>query len=307
VPAPRVGSTLPSPLACFWACKLGPTTRGLSGVHTRRRQCTFYLPARVFLQLLVMADRCAEWLGKGARVFVTIPRLPKADFRRSAVDLCEKHRIRPRSRCIPRFHLPLKGCPWRLVVSEGHLDHRWGTLVSAGHLRVGLPKRLRSGSRAYVEPLHKPGGGSLARPGELSELAYGGGQGHGLHREELYEGKSEHRHYSFWTSRPSRPTTTTPGNRVRAGKQRAKATSTDAMWRLASARTTPLWMEPDEHAAVAASAVLVKRYFVPKPPAPHSPPDSECTPRRHGSAGPPHSPGPITAGCTALRRGRWTA
>ena len=156
-----------------------------------------------------------EWLGKGARVFVTIPRLPEADFRRSAVDLCEKHRIRPRSRCIPRFHLPLKGCPWRLVVSEGHLDHRWGTLVSAGHLRVGLPKRLGSGSRAYVEPLHKPGGGSLARPGELSELAYGGGQGHGLHREELYEGKSEHRHYSFWTSRPSRPTTTTPGNKSR--------------------------------------------------------------------------------------------
>ena len=44
------------------------------------------------------------------------------------------------------------------------------------------------------------------------------------------------------------------------------------MWRLASARTTPLWMEPDEHAAVAASAVLVKRYFVPKPPAPRGPP-----------------------------------
>ena len=87
--------------------------------------------------------------------------------------------------------------------------------MSAGHLRVGLPKRLGSGSRAYVEPLHKPGGGSLARPGELSELAYGGGQGHGLHREELYEGKSEHRHYSFWTSRPSRPTTTTPGNKSR--------------------------------------------------------------------------------------------
>ena len=60
---------------------------------------------------------------------------------------------------------------------------------------------------------------------------------------------------------------------IRAGKQRAKATSTDAMWRLASARTTPLCMEPDEHAAVAASAVLVKRYFAPQPPAPPGPPN----------------------------------
>jgi len=64
--------------------------------------------------------------------------------------LRKMHRIRPRSRCIPRFHLPLKGYPWRLVVSEGHLDHRWGTLVSTGHLRVGLPKRFGSGSRASV-------------------------------------------------------------------------------------------------------------------------------------------------------------
>ena len=246
-----------------------------------------------------------EWLGKGARVFVTIPRLPKADFRRSAVDLCEKHRIRPRSRCIPRFHLPLKGCPWRLVVSEGHLDHRWGTLVSAGHLRVGLPKRLGSGSRASVEPLHKPGGGSLARPGELSELAYGGGRATGCIGRSYTRAKASTAtiHFGLLAHRDL----LLLHLEIRAGKQRAKATSTDAMWRLASARTTPLWMEPDEHAAVAASAVLVKRYFVPKPPAPHSPPDSECTPRRHGSAGPPHSPGPTPCRCTTLRRGRWTA
>ena len=64
--------------------------------------------------------------------------------------LRKMHRIRPRSRCIPRFHLPLQGCPWRLVVSEGHLDHRWGSLVSTGHLRVGLPKRFGSGSGASV-------------------------------------------------------------------------------------------------------------------------------------------------------------
>jgi hypothetical protein len=38
VPAPRVSSTLPCPLACFCVCNLGPTTRGLSGVHTSRRQ-----------------------------------------------------------------------------------------------------------------------------------------------------------------------------------------------------------------------------------------------------------------------------
>ena len=68
--------------------------------------------------------------------------------RRSALNLCKMHHIRPRPRCIPRFHLPLKRYPWRLVVSEGHLDHRWGTLGPAGHLRVELPKRFGSGSWA---------------------------------------------------------------------------------------------------------------------------------------------------------------
>ena len=62
---------------------------------------------------------------------------------------------------------------------------------------------------------------------------------------------------------------------MRASKQRATATSTDAMLRLASAQTTPLWMEPEGHAAVSASAVLPKRYFVPKPPAPPGPPNRE--------------------------------
>ena len=70
--------------------------------------------------------------------------------RRSALNLCKMHHIRPRPRCIPRFHLPLKRYPWRLVVSEGHLDHRWGTLGPAGHLRVELPKRFGSGSWASV-------------------------------------------------------------------------------------------------------------------------------------------------------------
>ena len=70
--------------------------------------------------------------------------------RRSALKLCKMHHIRPRPRCIPRFHLPLKRYPWRLVVSEGHLDHSWGTLGPASHLRVELPKRFGSGSRASV-------------------------------------------------------------------------------------------------------------------------------------------------------------
>ena len=76
--------------------------------------------------------------------------------RRSALKLCKMHHIRPRPRCIPRFHLPLKRYPWRLVVSEGHLDHRWGTLGPAGHLRVELPKRFGSGSRASVRATARP-------------------------------------------------------------------------------------------------------------------------------------------------------
>ena len=65
------------------------------------------------------------------------------------------------------------------------------------------------------EALHKPGGGSLARAGGLPELAYGGRQGHELHREEVFNDKSEQSHYSFWTSRPSRVIARTPGNTSR--------------------------------------------------------------------------------------------
>ena len=95
--------------------------------------------------------------------------------RRSALNLCKMHHIRPRPRCIPRFHLPLKRYPWRLVVSEGHLDHRWGTLGPAGHLRVELPKRFGSGSWASA------GGTAQAR----RRIARTGGwaAGAGLRRE----------------------------------------------------------------------------------------------------------------------------
>ena len=94
---------------------------------------------------------------------------------------------------------------------------------------------------------------------------------------------------------------------MRAGKPRAPATSTDAMWRLASTRATPMWMPPEEHVAVAASDLLPKRYFVPKAPSPRNPPDGVCTPRRHGGAGPPHTPEPTASRHTALGRGGGTA
>ena len=45
------------------------------------------------------------------------------------------------------------------------------------------------------------------------------------------------------------------------------------MLRLATAQTPPLRMAPAGHAAVSASAVLPKRYFVPKPLAPPGPPN----------------------------------
>ena len=83
--------------------------------------------------------------------------------------------------------------------------------------------------------------------------------------------------------------------------------SIDAMWRLASTPGAPMCMEPEEHAALTTSAVLPKRYFVPKPPTPRSPPNSECTPRRHEGAGPPHSPEPTACRRTALQRGGGTA
>ena len=93
---------------------------------------------------------------------------------------------------------------------------------------------------------------------------------------------------------------------MRAGKPRATGTSIDAMLRLASDRTTPLWMQPEEHVAGTASIVLPKRYFIPKCPLARGPPDGECTPRRHGSAGPPHSREPTPCRRTTLGRGRRT-
>ena len=62
------------------------------------------------------------------------------------------------------------------------------------------------------EALHKPGGGSLAQVGELPELAYGGGQGHDLDWDEVFNGKSEQNPSVFWTSDLSRVISRTPGN-----------------------------------------------------------------------------------------------
>ena len=78
------------------------------------------------------------------------------------------------------------------------------------------------------------------------------------------------------------------------------------MWQLASARTSPLWMQPEVHAAVTASGTLPKRYFIPKCPLARGPPDGECTPRRHGGAGPQHNPEPTASRRTALGRGGGT-
>ena len=85
---------------------------------------------------------------------------------------------------------------------------------------LGSPNASGAARGLLSEALHKPGGGSLARAGGLPELAYGGGQGHKLHREEVFNDKSEQLHCSFGTSRPWRPTTTSPGNEGRqvAGK-----------------------------------------------------------------------------------------
>ena len=74
------------------------------------------------------------------------------------------------------------------------------------------PNASRAARGLLSEALHKPGGGSLARAVGLPELAYGEGQGHELHREEVSNDKSEQSHYSFWTSRPSRVIARTPGN-----------------------------------------------------------------------------------------------
>jgi hypothetical protein len=80
---------------------------------------------------------------------------------------------------------------------------------------LGSPNASGAARGLLSEPLHKPGGGSLARAGGLPQLAYGGGRGHELHREEVFNDKSEQLHCSFGTCRASRPTTTTPGNESR--------------------------------------------------------------------------------------------
>ncbi len=74
------------------------------------------------------------------------------------------------------------------------------------------PNALGAAHGLLPEALHKPGGGSLARAGGLPELAYGEGQGHELHREEVFNDKSEQLHCSFGTCRPSRVMQRTPGN-----------------------------------------------------------------------------------------------
>ena len=117
---------------------LAPSCRSLMGLtgclHSRHTSSLSLVPLRRSSRV-------------GSRPLTPCNVLAAAE-RRSALNLCKMHHIRPRPRCIPRFHLPLKRYPWRLVVSEGHLDYRWGTLGPAGHLRVELPKRFGSGSWA---------------------------------------------------------------------------------------------------------------------------------------------------------------
>ena len=80
MPAPRVSSTLLSLLACFCACKPGPTLAwAIRRAHTQTRMKV--LSACPCLPAPAGNGRPMwEWLGKGAHVFVTTPRLPKADF-----------------------------------------------------------------------------------------------------------------------------------------------------------------------------------------------------------------------------------
>ena len=75
----------------------------------------------------------------------------------------------------------------------------------------------------------------------------------------------------------------------------------------ASARATPMWMPPEEHVAVNPPVMLSSGFFIPKCPLARGPPNSESTPRRHGGAGPPHTPEPTASRRTALGRGGRTA
>ena len=80
---------------------------------------------------------------------------------------------------------------------------------------LSSPNASGAAHRLLSEALHKPGGGSLARAVGLPELAYGEGQGHELHREEVFNDKREQLHCSFGTCPPSRVMQRTPRNRSR--------------------------------------------------------------------------------------------
>ena len=139
-----VARYLPAPIS---RCALPPTSYGLAPSCRSLTGLTGRFHSRHTSTLSPVSLRRSS--RAGSRPLTPCNVLAAAE-RRSALNLCKMHHIRPRPRCIPRFHLPLKRYPWRLVVSEGHLDHRWGTLGPAGHLRVELPKRFGSGSWASV-------------------------------------------------------------------------------------------------------------------------------------------------------------
>ena len=92
-------------------------------------------------------------------------------------------------------------------------------------------------------------------------------------------------HFGLLAHRESLPTHL----EMRAGKPRAPATSIDAMLRLASARTTTMWMQPEEHVAVTASVMLSSGYFVPKCSPPAARPTAKA--RRGGTEAPAHRTG----------------
>ena len=77
---------------------------------------------------------------------------------------------------------------------------------------LGSPNASGVAHGLLSEALHKPGGGSLAQVGEQPELAYGGGQGHDLDWDEVFNGKGEQNPSVFWTSDLSRVISRTPGN-----------------------------------------------------------------------------------------------
>ena len=79
------------------------------------------------------------------------------------------------------------------------------------------------------------------------------------------------------------------------------------MWRLPSPLETPAEMQPGWDAAPSLSVAHSDSSAATKCPLARGPPNSECAPRRHGGAGPSHSPEPTACRRTALRRGGGTA